>query len=150
MKKTPTFQEQYNKITSAYYKDELKPMNGCACFVGNLLNNNGAWEGTRCYLENRLNDMELPRAKHGRYQISIESGGLYTPEDILLMEHNFLRKCFDTNLNMFRQSGIATEERLFEAMVSTLELLRKLHESKGEVVKDYHFTKREIIHVQFI
>lgn len=37
---TPTFKEQYNKIVNAYLKGELNPWDGCACFVGNLLNNN--------------------------------------------------------------------------------------------------------------
>jgi len=41
--KTPTFREQYNKIVGAYLRDELKPLNSCACFVGNLLNNTAGW-----------------------------------------------------------------------------------------------------------
>jgi hypothetical protein len=139
----PTFEQQYQKIVSAYYKNELNPFSGCACFIGNLLNNNSNWEGCRTFKsqgQSYLDDLHDDWVEEARWAITEESYGLYTPQDIIDLENNFLKNLdYDAYLN--RQ---CVEDEIFNAMVSTLEMLRKIHESKGEIVKDYNFTKRQL------
>lgn len=139
--KTPTFQEQYNKIVDAYYKNELKPYIGCACFVGNLLNNKDKWGMARDFVnEDTDTDLIIFRETTNPYRfigiqcIKEESNDLYSIEDICQLEQNFLRKYSDSD----------PENSLFNAMETTLELLKQIHESKGEIIKKYNFIKREL------
>lgn len=140
--KTPTFEEQYQKIVSAYYKNKLKPMYSCACFIGNLFNGLPDWTSIRTVFDNNnkfvSNEYGFGYIKSKNF-INIMSNGLYNPKDIIDMENNFLKTYYPD-----QRSDIYTEESLFEAMQSTLEMLRKIHESKGEIIKDYSFIKREL------
>jgi hypothetical protein len=140
--KTPKFEEQYQKIVSAYYKNELRPMNSCACFIGNMFNNNRLWSNIRTVCIGVdgfiVNDEGLLYSESKSF-IEIESNHLYTPQEIVDLENNFLKTSYPD-----RKSSDYTEESLFEAMQSTLEMLRKIHESKGEIIKDYSFIKREL------
>jgi hypothetical protein len=142
----PTFEIQYQKIVSAYYKNELKPLSSCACFIGNLLNNNSEWANARCYV-NMIEDFEWYMHDFGINTIKEESKGLYSIEEIIGMESSFIQLCFPGESPGKRNADLLKEENLFNAMVSTLEMLRKIHESKGEIVKDYNFTKRELVSI---
>jgi len=125
--KNPMFLEQYSKIVGAYLRDELNPMSVCACFVGNLLNNNCAW--------NTGNPIGC---------IEKEANGLYTHEEIKQLERTFTYEP-DGSAEWFDLSGkILKEEGLYKAMERTLLLLKKIHESKGEVVESYLFEKRQL------
>jgi len=141
--KHPKFKTQYDKIVTAYLKNELNPWVCTNCFVGNLLNNKNGW-GTGYYIggpsENQ--EMEIWNKK----VIDDESNGLYTPEEISLIEANFL---FGGNQRGKRPSGLNPvltdyEETLYKAMERGLIFLKEVHESKGEVVENYSFQKREL------
>ncbi len=146
-----TFEEQYNKIVNAYIKDELNPMDGCACFIGNLLEaKEKTWEYGRRFEKKFLsNEIKWVNSGYGeatamRY-ISEISKGEYSQEEIYNMEINFLNKCYENPkrrivLKIFEEEP--TEESLFKAMESTLLMLKKIHEKKGEVIKPYNFEKR--------
>ncbi len=139
--KTPTFREQYDKIVGAYLRNELEPLDSCACFVGNLLNRNDNW-GT-------VSGGKFGRPRHewGLKAIEVESNGLYSSEDISELEYNFL---FPEDRDWVQAARNSTteeyEKKLFEQMESTLELLKQIHESKGEVIDNYTFAKRELVH----
>lgn len=143
--KKPIFREQYDKIVSAYLKDTLNPYDGCACFIGNLLNNENTWEYARHLITPKFTDApcyskdlkciinpDKNILSIGTNFIKYISRGFYTIDNILKLEENFLRKYNDGR----------NEDSLYEAMASTLEILRKIHEEKGEIVKDYVFNKR--------
>lgn len=145
---TPTYKEQFDKITRAYFNNELEPMNSCACFIGNLLNGRTVWRLIRGFLELEIkNEFKEPRdiltpikasdycLTEGEKCIVSESAGLYSADDIIEMENNFLK---------LWSNGGRTEQSLFEAMDSTLDMLRKIHESKGEVIDSFEFKKREL------
>jgi len=125
--KNPTFKEQYDKIVTAYLKNELNPMSCRACFVGNLLNNNNAWAGYG------LNAEEC---------IQKEVNGFYSVVDIRRLESEFML----TNKHVWYSpnGNILDENYLYDAMERTLLVLKQIHESKGEIVEDYQFTKREL------
>lgn len=155
MKNKPTFQEQYNKIVSAYMKNELKPFDNCACFIGNLLNGKRSWSGCRLIYKSfddpfkhelvlvpvRTTFQHLPQEAIDTALNTIreESGGMYEPIEIL-----YLEKCFLKMVGYDVDAAI-DEEKLFLAMESTLLMLKFIHESKGEMVNDYQFTKRELV-----
>lgn len=131
---TPTYKEQFDKITRAYINGELKPWDACACFIGNIFNNTEDWI------------YALPRNKgfHGSDKISrgvrqIREQSNYTPEEIEMLEYNFLNIYSDVFNNRKR---CRTEETLYNAMVSTLEMLRQIHISKGENVEMISLIKR--------
>jgi hypothetical protein len=145
--KTPTFREQYNKIVSAYIKDELDPFQVCACFVGNLLNGDKDWQHIRDFWDNGESMLRNPNKwgfpmSYSQKCIAKQSGGLYNAQEILDLENLFLK-----TLNYSPIVATFTEENLFKAMEVTLQKLREIHESKGEIVEDYTFTKRQLVEI---
>lgn len=152
---TPTFKEQFDKITGAYFRNELDPYNNCACFIGNLLNKNDTWSYFRNALRTKSKDWVCSYSGNGTSvligvgTIKMESNSFYTPENILALEENFLNHLEDDDFRSDGGDGIslkATEESIFEAMDSTLDLLRKIHESKGEVIESFDFKQRSLCH----
>lgn len=136
-----TFQEQFDKLVKAYMNDKVKPMTPCACFVGNLLNGSMAWSDARsCAV--RIDDSVVFRSKPSknlRYKaeksIRLNSDGTYTYDKIMYLERTF----------MMAWAKNRSEEGMFEAFEKTLLVLREIHESKGEIIKDYSFKKRELV-----
>lgn len=137
-----TFREQFDKLVKAYMSDEVKPLNPCACFVGNLLNHSSAWANLRYVANDGFNFIFVRKScsaitkYHTERSIRINSDGTYTVKEIYKLEKLFMNTWHD---------GGRTEDSLFEAFEKTLLLLREIHESKGEVVEDYSFTKRELV-----
>ena len=143
-----TFQEAYNKIVKAYMRNELDPLIPCKCFIGNLLNRSGEWASARNwpfsdntfgnpYISNYINT-----EKECRVCVAIHSNDTYTLEEIIELERVFLMALGGTHEIV--EENMKDEEILFEAMEVTLEALKQLHISKGEVIQDYSFKKREL------
>jgi len=150
--KTPTFEEQYQKIVSAYYKNELNPLQSCACFIGNMLNNNETWSRGRDFYNrshgwNIMEECDKSQVESALECLKQESNSFYTIADIIKLEQNFLRISIPINCIINAHGHKIREDNLFKAMESTLEMLREIHESKGEIVKDYNFVKREVVNV---
>lgn len=123
---TPTYKEQFDKITRAYIRDEIRPWENCACFIGNMLNNTSAWAFYRTCNGSTLVPCRATDFDPLYY--------FYTMQEICDLENNFL--------NALNLRG--DEESLFAAMDSTLDMLRKIHESKGEIIETFEFKKREL------
>jgi hypothetical protein len=142
---TPTFKEQFDKITRAYFNDELKPLNSCACFIGNIFDKDSRWQWIREFDTTEDNCSRWRGIKNERYPwmrdaaseyIKFFFNGFYSCEDIINMESNFL--------TIWDAKGGRTEQSLFEAMDSTLDMLRRIHESKGEIIESYEFKPRNL------
>lgn len=160
----PTFKEQFDKLTSAYIAGKVNPMSHCACFIGNLLDNDASWSVYRNYRRGGNSECSI-LSFHGGYNI----------EDIVAMENNFLRvltaegRIDDTIIHLtftpssryidecFACHNVATwragnqsliqviEDRLFLAFESTLAMLKQIHERDGEVVDAVPvFVKRQL------
>lgn len=148
MKTQPSFEQQYQKIVQAYYRNELKPFSGCACFVGNLLNNKDGWEEVRiaralvAKLPPVLNENGWSYSE-GVECIQKESKGLYTPLEIATLEHVFIMRYVNEGGKMDTYEPLH-EDALFQAMSAALQHLKDLHISKGETVSDYNFQKRTL------
>ncbi len=145
-KTKPTFTEQYNKIVNAYMKNELDPWNCSACFIGNLLNNNGDWAQGRLVgvgvMRQSMHPTMCQSLVESRNCVLVESNGAYTLEQVVEMETNFLDIASDRAIYYKRQWD---EGLLFKAMESTLNMLKKIHEAHGEVVDQYDFKQREVV-----
>jgi len=132
---TPTYKEQFDKITRAYIADELQPTNSCACFIGNLLNNNREWAMGRVF-DWKNHGIGVVANEHLiMLVVNAEANGLYSAQEIVDMEDNFLSIYSD---------GFQSEDALFHAMESTLEMLKQIHISKGEQVDPIPFAKRQL------
>lgn len=138
---TPTYKEQFDKITRAYIANELEPYDNCACFIGNLLNNDPEWSSGRI----RTNFREFSIQKSGIMSaeacIKRQAYGFYTLHEIYEMEANFMSTIEHSASN----TEYYNEDGLFHAMESTLEMLKQIHISKGEQVDEIPFTKRQLI-----
>lgn len=141
----PTFKQQFDKLTEAYIKGEVDPFKDCACFVGNLLNGDGYWGLSRNLDFDGSSYCILPKTyegwvhKFGLMTIKKQSEGLYNQQDIIQLELLFL--------NTYVKNGGTgesdiNEDALFKAFEVTLDLLKKIHISKGEQVEDCIFQKR--------
>jgi hypothetical protein len=158
-----TFKQQFDKLTEAYINGQVDPYTSCGCFVGNLLNGNTKWDEARSFEKlisnNPLDECFLPIALcEGEKGIDLidkviqkEAEGFYSRIEILQLERSFM-------LTYQQHGGVSpseaisrriryeiNEESLFKAFEVTLDLLKQIHESKGEVVEPFEFVKRQSI-----
>jgi hypothetical protein len=128
----PTFKEQSEKIIQAYLKCGIEPMNPRGCFVGNLLNNTKEWrKGIGFVYGTTTADVTLKL--EAMRSISKESKNLYSLQEIADIENNFMTIVTGHWSHM---GSDYSEDELFEAMISTLELLKQIHILKGEVIEE--------------
>lgn len=129
-----SFKTQYEKLVRAYVLNKVKPMNPCACFIGNLLNGcDDWWVFKRASSIELFTEEELELAYTAIYK---ETKGTYSVKELLQMEGLFMR--------IWKRYG-KNEESLFKAFETTLMLLRQIHESKGESIDSYVFKKRAFL-----
>lgn len=145
------FKEQFDKLTRAYINDEINPYAHCACFIGNLLNGQPKWALSRNY--GTKGTSILNTGSHlfpsGSLTINMESEGTYDAIDILILENKFLKILEEETVGSNNTYTYVVlnhpnyEEALFKAFSGTLDLLKRLHEGKGEKVEEFIFTKRK-------
>lgn len=144
--KTPTFREQYDKLVKAYMNNEVEAVDCERCFVGNLLGGDG-WtrirdlkftgRGTRWEIMPHYDGFE-----EARNWIFNASNGLYSPQEIVDLENAFMDSLSDVE---GKENAMPEEERMYLKFEKALLKLRQIHESKGEVIEDYVFQKRELV-----
>jgi len=134
-----TFREQYDKLVGAYLKNQVIPTESCACFVGNLLNGTRKWRCAREYnfMGNPSILYSLDNERAGIIEISKEGKGMYTLEDISVLEDTFMLTWCD------KKMCNSNEDALYTAFEKALIKLKEIHESKGEIVENYIFQKRQ-------
>jgi hypothetical protein len=106
-----TYQEAYDLIIEAYFKDEIRPLDAKFCFCGTLAGNNIKW-------------FVSPRTKHNDF-------GNYKGIEYVRMEDALLGAMKNV---IFNRSSPFYEEFLFEGMCAALEVLKDIHRSRGEDV----------------
>lgn len=148
------YASQFNKLTEAYIRNEVNPMTNCNCFVGNLLNNRPKWAAHRFFPRIlRVNPESLYRTKFTslksiNYILEEQTNSFYTPSDILLLERMFLKTFLLSGGNEVADwyNPLETDEdALFVAFEKTLDLLKEIHISKGEIIEEVPtFVKRQL------
>lgn len=143
-----TYEQQWQKLTTAYLNNELRPFSSSFCLCGNLCDNSDDWFNRNC--SHRAINVPLD-TKHHDY-------GQYTGQELFDMEDALLqtihKQCGTTSkydklctnkdrLKYFVEHHPNFEDALFEGMCNALEVLRKIHESKGdETAKIITLSKR--------
>jgi len=149
----PTFKQQFDNVMRAYLKNEIIADNPCACFIGNLLNHNSLWCSRDVEEKDGRNIGYKEHSDHtdGTFKaiqtIEDESDGLYTHQDIMDIEWEFMKwasKMEYTNRTAFslERSTMTYEDRLYRGIEAALLKLREVHERHGEVIEDYVVQKR--------
>lgn len=139
--KTPTYEQQWQKITEAYLKDKIRPYDHNFCFCGTLCNG-GAWAR---YL--------FERQVHNSYSIYEAADFIRMETALLRVLHNDIetpRLLYDMWMG---QDGNyhptiehpKYEQAVYDGMVAALEVLRQIHEAKGDpTAKSITLTKRQL------
>lgn len=136
MKKLPTYNEQFNKITEAYIKGEIRPYEANFCFCGTLCNNDSSWfmssggegKGYGAYSHKELKKMEKA--------VLCTLAKLTLGIDEKIPSHENMERIKE-HLNY--------ETALFNGMVAALEELKQIHIERGEVIDQAPvFIKREL------
>lgn len=167
-----SYEQAWQRVTTAYSNNELNPYNCSACDVGNLLGGNAVWAARanarygvisgeeRDNFTNTYSPVMLPNGVSIPFLQAWEEGDRliseygYDPEDIVAIETSFLetlqQNCPPANLffNIFSpvdSTAPEYEEALFKAMVASLEELKRIHISHGEVIdEETILTKRAL------
>ncbi len=123
--KPMTYQQAYNKIIDAYFKDEILPLDPRFCFCGTLCDNTDKWFGFT-----RRNH----RNSHG-----------YRGSDFVRME-TVLLDTLDEEIGAVNTGHPLYEVTLFEAMCNTLIELKQIHIERGEVIDEVpEFIRRVLV-----
>lgn len=140
-----SYNEQWNKLTTAYINNEVQPYIACACFIGNLLNNTSTWMDGRLGFDFKNNKVDgIQELPHVIRSIKRESKGTYTQKEIYQLELLFLKTISDETKRECCDAD-NYEDALFKAFELTLDLLKEIHLSKGEIVEEVpQFKQRKI------
>lgn len=163
----PTFIQQYDKIVAAYMNNILNPLCPTYCFVGNMFNGSNIFTRLRRY-ENftvkphswfyRKISSSIQHEIFVRMFENKDNMYFYTLKEIISLEKLFLDTIYRKDREIKRLSNKIHpdstawvlyptaqkrfEDKLYLAMEKTLELLKAIHESKGEEIPSYSFYKR--------
>lgn len=122
-----TYKQAYDKIIDAYFKDEIKPYDPAFCFCGTLCDNSVNWF---------LNPCTEHYTSHG-----------YLGKDFVKMEVALWSTLINDEGQPLHEEGTPEFElELFDGMSAALDVLKEIHESKGEIVDEpiETFKKREL------
>lgn len=131
-----SYKQQFDKLTEAYIQDRVQPYSGCACFIGNLLDGRSEWLNCR-------GGYDFSKGDYDSILVFVDLGEWngYTSMEIIEMEKLFLGIIYKE----WSIKGIGWEDALFEAFEKTLELLKEIHTSHGEVIEETPaFNKRQL------
>jgi hypothetical protein len=127
-----TYQQAYNKVIDAYFKDEIKPLDNRFCFCGTL-SYDSDWR-------NQYGRISYPYSKEE--YIEMEDAlfeGLSKGVGVRIVPAMSLGYC-EEKLNHPNYGNA-----LFEGMCTALEVLKQIHIERGENVdEEIPFVKREI------
>ena len=158
---TPTYQQQFDKLTEAYIAHKVDPHQNCACFVGNLLggfSSWASWRDTDFSEDGKSVKIKLCNYEAMKQVLAEKIKTFYEPCDIIELEGVFLNTYYSEGggiydmvdyeqLNDEISSSYTpiNEDALFIAFAKTLDLLKSIHISKGEVIDSLpKFQKRQL------
>lgn len=125
MKKSPSFLEQYDKLTVAYLEGRIRSLQPSNCFIGILLDGNEDWALKRLY----------SKQTNSYYSSDPESidlvYGFYTSAELFRLEQNFITKIVVLDPDCWH----VTDQSLFDGLESTLHILQGIHEAKEVILQ---------------
>lgn len=127
-----TYQQAYNKIIDAYYKDEINPFNEEFCFCGTLSPNSN-WSRSPYFKTPILEYYPYSKEEYGRMEKALFSK---------------LKKCRWQKIGLvdYPSENPFTEDELFAGMSAALDVLKQIHIERGEVIDEEPvFIKRQLV-----
>lgn len=133
----PTYRKQFEKVSAAYHDGIFDPYDSSNDFWGCILNHEGEWGALIAMqfdgdIEQAVKQDQIkyfqgyvanPYLFAKAYVIFMRnSGGMYTVEDVLAIEKNFVEHYI---------KGGKDEGSLYYALSTSLEMLRALHQKIG-------------------
>jgi len=110
----PKFSDSYNKVITAYFKDEIKPWDAKFCFCGTLCDNKEYW-------------FKMPCISHNDFMG-------YTGKDFVRMEQALLYTIAGFGVFTWKDEGTERyETAVFEGMCAALTELENIHKERGEI-----------------
>src|SRR6185436_20101381 len=133
------YKQAFDKITEAYFKDEIRPMDNSFCFCGTL--GKGWWNGDENYSPEEYKKME--------WALLRRLIGIYTELLFITKEQSPCASmrgfgwgwCNGENEPKTKEY----EDALFRGLCDSLEVLMEIHISRGENVENIVINKRELI-----
>lgn len=130
-----TYKQAYDKIIQAYFRDEIKPKNSDFCFCGTLSPNRGDWNVIQYFSWGE----EKPEFINYNYNWA---------EPYTLYEYKKMEWALIHHKNIYggyNNVNCDGEDALFAGMSAALDVLKEIHQSRGEDVDGVQvFTKREL------
>ena len=138
---TPTFEQQRNRIIEAYFEDKIKPMDTDFCFCGTLAGGDSGWCDNLFKTYAGYSKREYIRMEDALLNRLIPFG-VVTPED-MCEAHD---EPAQWGGGIKNDSSIEEyEDALFQGMSDALDVLKEIHESRGEKTDAFEFKKRELV-----
>jgi hypothetical protein len=132
---TTTYNEQFNKITEAYIKGDIKPFDPNFCFCGTLCDNEKKWT---CRPYGGYNNNDFFNMESALYKELIPAG--LKVLDFRISNTNVIENWQNI------QKSPNYETALFNGMVAALEVLKQIHIEHGEVIDNVPvFVKRKAL-----
>lgn len=121
-----TYKQAFDKITEAYIKGEIEPLDPNFCFCGTLCNNETHWYGA----------FDV----HNDY-------GFYKGKEYTKMEAALFSGIQAAGVSDIIRGYLHPkyEDALFAGMCAALEVLKQIHRDRGEVIDEMPFVKRQIV-----
>lgn len=130
--KTLTYKEAFDKITEAYIRGEIKPLDCKFCFCGTLSPDN-LW-----YEQRKASDYPYTMTEYEQMEDALFSGLADITGKAI---YSGIAICVGERLINHHPNS---EEALFEGMKRALEVLRQIHIERGEIIDEVpEFTKRK-------
>lgn len=142
-----TYKKAFDRLTEAYINGKVNPLDSCCCFVGNLLDGDRKWRYAVNGTGNLTGDERcLLISQEG---INLNAEGFYIPVEVVELENIFLRTIrrynestpsinSDISSKIGRNVPLSDMEEcaIFEGFKVTLDRLKEIHISKGEVIDE--------------
>lgn len=120
-----TYNEAYNKIIEAYFRNEIKPNSTEFCFCGTLSSGRTWINGNELYSKSEYKKMEI---------------ALFSKIPLSKTHSYYCETNYTPGMNGY-------EDYLFSGMSAALDVLRQIHIERGEVIDETPvFTKRNLTH----
>lgn len=139
MNNLPSYQTQFNKITEAYIKGEILPLNPSFCFCGTLAGGRG-WQvesyhkGEKDLISCVTYNFDYTYEEFGEMEKALFSF-FNESKDVKWVEPGIVEA--HENYMLVKTGELPDyEEKLFNGMVAALEKLKEIHIRHGEVIDE--------------
>lgn len=120
----PSYKTQFDKITEAYIRGEIKPLDAKFCFCGTLCDNSTKWA-------------KNPEEEHNDFAGYLGNDFVRMEKALLTTSFNYLwDKTGGGILHAEELHPQEYEDALFNGMTAALKVLKQIHIQRGEIIDE--------------